>query len=200
MTKEKLTKSEWLETNGFSEDGKTIIVLGNSYSIKDKLKELGFKYSPLLRWHCGNWTEEKLKGISYAVFQFDDFFSWSEEEGVAFLLKGAREKIEQIFNPIRESKSEYRGEIGDTLTLPCCTVVNVNGYNGVYGYTWVYTFRDLKDNEYTWFTTVNKCLAVGTYCMVIGKVKMHQEYKGVKTTVLTRCSITIHELDESYEI
>ena len=196
MEKEKLSKSKWLELNGFSNDGKTVIVLGNSYAIKDRLKELGFKYSPLLRWHCGDWTEEKLEGITYAVFHFDEFFVWNEEEGVAFLTEGARDKIDKIFNPVRlNSKSEFRGEIGEVLTIPCCTVVNVNGYDGVFGYTWVYTFRDPYDNEYVWFTTVNKSLSIDRKCIVFGKVKAHQEYKGIKTTVLTRCTLTMTDLD-----
>ena len=51
MTNEKMTKSEWLKINGFSADGVTYIVMGNSYKIKEDLKLSDFKFSPLLRWH-----------------------------------------------------------------------------------------------------------------------------------------------------
>ena len=46
ITKEKVTKGKWLEENGFSHLGETYVVMGNSYSIKDALKEAGFKFSP----------------------------------------------------------------------------------------------------------------------------------------------------------
>ncbi len=45
LTREQEAKRNWLEYNNFDEDGNTFIVLGDSYSIKDKLKSFGFKYT-----------------------------------------------------------------------------------------------------------------------------------------------------------
>lgn len=193
MTTKKLTKSEWLKVNGFSKDGETYIVMGNSYKIKDNLKEAGFKFSPLLRWHTDNDKYDLPDGCHYCILEYNQIFIWDEEKGVTFMQEGARDFLEDLFNPPRESKSEYQGEIGEYLTCPHCEVSNISGYSGPYGYTWIYTFRDIKDNEYTWFTTVNKSLAVGMHCYVFGTVKAHNEYKGVKTTVLTRCGITVED-------
>lgn len=193
MTNKKMTKSEWLKINGFSEGGITYVVMGNSYKIKEDLKLSGFKFSPLLRWH-GESDEFSLpQNCHYHILSYDEIFIWNEEKGITFMKEGARDYLDNLFNPPRESKSEYQGEIGEYLTRPHCEVSNIGGYSGPYGYTWIYTFRDIKDNEYTWFTTVNKSLAVGMHCCVFGTVKAHNEYKGVKTTVLTRCGITIED-------
>ena len=153
-----MTKIEWLKENGFSVDGITYIVMGKSYNIKDGLKEIGFKFSPLLRWH-GDTCEYVLPpDCFYHVLTYDEIFTWDNEEGVSFLKTGARDFLENLFNPPRESKSEYQGEIGEKVTIKDAEVVNIGGYAGPYGYTWVYTFKDQNENEYTWFTTVNKAL------------------------------------------
>ena len=191
MTNEKMTKSEWLKVNGFSENGVTYIVIGNSYKIKDELKDMGFKFSPLLRWHCEDNEYQLPPECKYHTLRYEDIFIWDEEKGVTFMKEGARDFLENLFNPPRESKSEYQGEVGEKLTISNCEVANIGGYAGAYGYTWIYTFRDKEENEYSWFTTVNKALSVGMTCDVTGSVKEFKEYKGVKTTVLTRCKLAV---------
>ena len=44
----KITKELWLEKNGFGADGLTWCIFGeDTYAIKEQLKELGCKFSPL---------------------------------------------------------------------------------------------------------------------------------------------------------
>lgn len=191
MTREKMTKFKWLEENGFSDDGITYIVMGKSYGIKDDLKECGFKFSPLLRWHGKSNDYVLPLDCFYHTLNYNDIFTWDEENGVSFLRAGARDFLENLFNPPRESKSDYQGIIGEKIILSNAEVVQVGGYAGAYGYTWVYTFKDQNENEYTWFTSTNKCLSTGMKCQVSGTVKDFNEYKGVKTTVLTRCKIGV---------
>lgn len=38
--------TRWLERNGFNENEETYLIYGNTYPIKDKLKEAGCKFSP----------------------------------------------------------------------------------------------------------------------------------------------------------
>ena len=67
-----MTKAEWLEKNGFSADGLTYCIFGDdTYSIKEKLKQLGCRFSPLLKWH----SPEPLDlpaGYGMISFTFDD--------------------------------------------------------------------------------------------------------------------------------
>lgn len=185
----KLTKSEWLEANGFSDFGVTYLVLGNSYPIKEDLKENGFKYSPLLRWHGDNDDLDLPEDCSYYELHYEDYFTWDEESHISFMKEGTREKIDLIFNPPVESNSQFVGEIGERLREIPMSIRNITGFDSAYGYKWVYTFEDEKGNIYSWFTTSQQPIAAGMNCFVTGTIKAHVEYKKVFTTQLTRCSI-----------
>ena len=185
----KLTKTEWLTVNGFSEYGVTYLVLGNSYPIKDELKDSGFKFSPLLRWHGPEANYVLPETCSYYELHYEDLFTWDEDSHTTFMKEGAREKIDLIFNPPVESNSQFVGEIGERLRDIPMRVRNIGGYNSAYGYKWVYTFEDSDGNVYSWFTTSQQAVSVGMNCVVTGTVKAHVEYKQVFTTQLTRCII-----------
>jgi hypothetical protein len=187
--KKKITKEEWFEANGFSKDGVTYIVLGNSYPIKDELKDNGFKFSPLLRWHSENCNYELPKICFYKALNFYEFFTWDAESNSPFLREGAREAIDRIFNPPEESNSTYVGEIGERLRDVPVVVRGIGGFDSAYGYKWVYTFEDEEGNRYTWFTTSQQAVSVGTKLTMTGTIKAHVEYKGAETTQLTRCSL-----------
>lgn len=187
----KLTKTEWLEANGFSKYGVTYLVLGNSYPIKDKLKENDFKFSPLLRWHCGNCDFELPESCQYYELHYEDLFTWDEDSHTTFMKEGTREKIDLIFNPIVESNSQFVGEIGERIRDIPVTVRNIAGFDSAFGYKWVYTFEDKDGNVYSWFTTSQQPLSVDMNCSVTGSIKAHVEYKKILTTQLTRCKITV---------
>lgn len=185
----KLTKTEWLTVNGFSEYGVTYLVLGNSYPIKDELKEAGFKFSPLLRWHGPEANYVLPENCNYYELRYEDLFTWDEDSHTTFMKEGAREKIDLIFNPIVESNSQFVGEIGERLRDIPMQVRNIGGFDSAYGYKWVYTFEDNDGNVYSWFTTSQQAVSVGMKCIVTGTIKAHVEYKSVFTTQLNRCVI-----------
>ena len=190
MSKIKLTKGQWLEINGFSNKGISYIVLGNSYPIKDALKEAGFKFSPLLRWHSPENTFILPDTCSYLEIRYEDFFEWDEEAGISFMKENTREKLDLIFNPPCESPSKFVGEIDEKICELRCRVKNIGGYNTAYGYRWVYNFIDENGNEYSWHSTYNKSLSAGMELEISGTIKEHKEYKGINTTILTRCKVT----------
>lgn len=184
-----MEKEKWLEENGFSKMGETFIVMGNSFTIKQGLKDIKFKFSPLLRWHGPHNQYVLPPDCWYLQVNYDDYFFWDEEKKTSFLKNGAREKIEGLFTIKRESTSEHIGVVGGKIENLYCKVIHTSGFNTMYGYKWVYTFMDESENEYTWFTTVNKALSAGMWLELSGFIKEHSEYKGVKVTVLTRCKI-----------
>lgn len=188
--KAQLTKEEWLELNGFSPDGITYLVLGNSYSCREKLKEIGFMYSPLLRWHGQTNTAELPEGCSYYEFRYEDFFTWDDEQKVSFMKTGTRDRIDLIFNPIEKTNSQFVGEIKERLRDLQVEVKNISGFDSEYGYKYVYTFRDADENLYTWFTTSQQPVHIGSKVILTGTVKAHVVYKGSKTTQLTRCLLS----------
>ena len=184
----KMTKKEWLEANGFSREEVTYIVLGNSYPIKDKLKEAGFKYSALLRWHAATADFELPEDCQYFPLHYSDFMEWDEEGQASFFQPGARDMLEQLFNPRTESHSQHVGAIGDKI-VAVMKLRYISGYDSPYGYKYVYTFEDEIGNVFSWFTTVQQPYAAGATVNLTGTIKSHSDYKGVKTTVLTRCRL-----------
>ena len=83
-----------------------------------------------------------------------------------------------------ELKSNYVGNVGDKITIDVVCTGSV-GFETQYGYSFANTFRDDNENVYVWITAT-KSYDIGTQMKIMGKVKAHNEYNGVKQTVLTR--------------
>ena len=194
IQKPKLTYEQWLEVNGFSQEGETYVILGSSFAIKEQLKQNDFKFSPLFKWHAATADYTLPESCSYQKISFQDFFTWDAAEGVAYLRDGARDKLELIFNPKRESDSQstFVGAIGDKINDLAVELRYRTGYDTIYGYKNIYTFKDSDGNLYSWHSTTNQPIAEGAHCRITGTIKGHSEYKGVKTTILTRCKLNIN--------
>jgi len=87
----------------------------------------------------------------------------------------------------REGKSEFFGEVGkrEVFTL---TVLKVIDLQSDFGASHLHRFVDQKGNIATWFSS-SQSLEIGKTYQIKGTVKKHEEYKGIKQTMLTRCSI-----------
>ena len=189
QTDKKLTKLEWFELNGFSPEGKTYMVLGNSYPIKNQLKDAGFRYTQLLRWHAPVNTLELPDTCHYHELNYNDYFVWDEEKGISFMKENARKNIELLFNLVPVSSSQYVGQIDEKIESVRCVLRNIGGYNTAYGYRWVYNFVDENGNQFSWHTNGNKLLLPEMVVDLSGTIREHIEYKGVKTTKLVRCKV-----------
>lgn len=105
-------------------------------------------------------------------------------------LKDEREKAERETKLSEEKlKSEYVGEIGDSLSFTARNISCIYSTDTIYGMNYMYKFYDDKGRVYMWSTS--KWLDVDSMDTfeISGKVKQHEEYKGVKQTWLTRCKI-----------
>lgn len=86
-------KSRWLKRNNFAINGPTYIILGNTYPIKDKLKENGFRFSPELLWHGPQKVEGLLpKDCLYFETGVQDLV-WDENQKIYVLSAGLRNVI-----------------------------------------------------------------------------------------------------------
>lgn len=180
-------RNTWLETNGFDAEGYTYILVGlDSYAIKDELKEAGWKYNSFIRWHnaeAGQYAENAVK------VHWSDFYS-TTAWGDMHPLPDAQKKADILINGEKEpSHSEWVGEVGERIKKVSVKLLGVYGFTGRYGYSQVVKFEDENRNVFTWFTAVNIPIEVGATCKLSGIIKKHDEYKGEKTTVLTRCKI-----------
>lgn len=80
--------------------------------------------------------------------------------------------------------SNYVGNIKDKITVDV-TVISCTGFESQYGYMFVNTFQDANKNIFVWITGT-KSYDIGIQLKIMGTVKAHNEYNGVKQTVLTR--------------
>ena len=184
-----MTRELWLEKHGFSIEGVTFCVAGdNTYSIKDYLKENGFKFDPTLKWH-GPREIELPEGYSFIELAFETICEWSEEHKEAFYFEKTKAIVDKAFkDAVGPSLSEFVGEIGERLRDITAIYKSTRGFVGRYGWTNIHTFQ-VGEDVLVWFTAVELDLEVGQAVDLTGTVKKHEEFRGVKTTQLSRCIV-----------
>ena len=181
-------KAKWLSDNGFDAEGNTFLyVKEDSYQKKDELKAAGYKYNPVLKWHgpaAGGFEE------STEVHNVEEFYQLTAW-GTYTLLRDAASKVESIIEASRPaSTSEWIGEIDEKLHDIAVTLVSVYGFEGKFGYSKIVKFETAEGDILTWFTGVDIKIEVGESCFLTGVVKKHDQYKGQKTTIVTRCRLS----------
>lgn len=188
--------AKWLKSNGFSEDGTTWIVIGNTWPIKEELKAAGAKFNGLLGWHFDHDPETwpcftvTTDDVCYTSLYCTYF--WAAYSDIADLIKELRAK----YTRKQDSKSEYIGTLGEKLETTA-KFIRAFTFTTHYTYTgetnFIYKFVDANDNILTWKTTRGLALEEGEIYTVKGTIKEHAEYKGEKQTQLTRCSVRKEE-------
>jgi hypothetical protein len=89
--------------------------------------------------------------------------------------------------------SEHVGEVKERIEFEA-EVIGVYGTEGFYGHTDIVKFKDADRNMFTWFASDYTDLERGDRMTIKGTVKKHDEFRGVKQTVLTRCRYTKFEV------
>ena len=182
-----ITREQWFEKNGFSADGFTYCVFGeDTYSIKEWLKEQGCKFHPWLKWHCAEPIDVPV-GYGMICFSFDEVGEW--ENGVPFYKESAKALVERRFKEAEgPSLSEYVGEVGDRLRHITAIYKSTRGFSGRFGWTNIHTFQ-IGEDVLVWFTSVDLDLEKGQVVDLSCTIKKHEEFRGVKTTQLSRCIV-----------
>lgn len=93
-----------------------------------------------------------------------------------------KQEVSKLIYPA--SRSEYVGEVGGRFdnTLRVIKAIQLEGY---YGKSTLHTMEDSDGNIYTWITTA-RTLEEGSSYHLRGSIKDHNEYQGIKQTILTR--------------
>lgn len=112
--------------------------------------------------------------------------------------------IREAMKETMSKPSEYVGEVGDKLSLNVILLKSIS-YESMYGTGYFHLFADENGNVFKWST--NKGLWVGDYGSIengtklslTGTVKSHDEYKGTKQTIITRCKWSVIKEEEEHE-
>lgn len=160
-----------------------LIFRGETYPVKEKLKEYGARYHKIWGWYLI--AEKKnnyrpIEGITPIELNWELV---GNEDGTLKTDIAIQTAIEPLLYP--PTDSEYVGEIGERLQLKL-KVVKVFDKAGDFGETRTHIFKDAADNTYSW-TTASRYWEVGSERVLRGTVKAHNMFKGDKTTILTRC-------------
>ena len=182
------TRAKWLANNQFDENGNTYIVVGDTYAVKDALKALGAKYDSFLGWHINH----AISGYNTAVVNIKDIAT-ETLYGYVFDYTVDIQKLTQPEEATEEKISNYYGNIGDKiemeLTLDHTAWYENNFRPWEHNTTYIYNMVDDNGNVFVWKTSKGIGIENGTRLTVKGTIKEHNEYAGVKQTVLTRCKM-----------
>ena len=177
--------TRWLERNGFNENEETYLIYGNTYPIKDKLKEAGCKFSQELKWH-GPAAVDVPEDCYIEKIHWSDVYNWNADALDMWRTEEGNKFLEDIFSS--HTLGQYVGEIGERLRNITVVFDKVITFEGQYGTAQVYRFN-YEGAQLSWFTEVHKDLEEGAEYTLSGTVKDHKVYGNVKTTYLNRCII-----------
>lgn len=182
-------KKKVLEKWGFNpEDPAVYLVTGNTFEIKDELKERGARFNPALNWHFKEEVEVP-EGHELVKVPFDEVYEWQPMVKRIELKSNAKEIAAAARRSIEpESNSEWVGEIKERLRDLRVTLTGARECFSYYGDSTLFTF-EYNDCVLTWFTSSSPKveMTIGNEYILIGTVKLHDEYNGVKQTRLSRC-------------
>lgn len=162
-------------------------VVGNTFDIKDQLKELGCKFKPSVGWYAPAALEgyECQRLTEKDVLKENVFIEWKDRDEVEPLWIERNRAAE-------ESPSQWVGQVGDridiTVTIDRVFESQFQRNAGWYGTTtsYMYLMHDEAGNVYKWSTS-KEYEEKETYHFR-ATVKDHVDYKGIKQTVITRAT------------
>ena len=167
---------------GFINDFITIFK-NNTYENSDYFRDKGARYTKWWGWFFPSDVEvpEDLpEGVTPVRLD------WSLVGADDEKLRSDKEVADIVDSLIYENgESEYQGEIGEKLDR-ILIVEKAIALDGYYGASTMHIMRDDDGNCYVW-TTAAKSWEPDTEHHIVGTVKDHKQYKGIKQTILTRC-------------
>lgn len=185
-------KLECAKKLGFNDNLITYMVVGgNTYEIKDDLREHGAKFNSILNWHMP-YQITLPEGYSFCEISFDEVYDFKPLAKSAEMKIDAKQIVEdKLAETLGDDASEfYPEDEGTRIRGIEATVEKITGFSGVYGYTYIYNF--IADNfHFVWMTSSHQTLEEGDAVVLAGTIKKFDTYKGVRQTFLTRCKITI---------
>ena len=177
---------EWPARHGFDEAGMTwIFVKGDTYAIKDTLKDVGYKFDKQLGWHGAECLNDLPEGYELFQIGFSEVYEWPFETASEPKFIGAQVIADA---KARAGSGEFIGEIGERLRALDVQLMSVREWNGSFGLSYIYQFS-YKGDVLIWMTTKWMDVQPDEWYVLSGTVKKHESYKGMNQTYLSRCII-----------
>lgn len=107
---------------------------------------------------------------------------------VASVLPTMNKDLERKAEQKRMEKSNYVGKVGERITVEVTSFKLLTSWENNWGFTRLYKIVDATGNVYVWKTSNN---IEEDVVKIVGTIKAHNEFRGVKQTELTRCKVSI---------
>lgn len=175
---------------GFGEDEKAYLVYGDdTFAIKNKLKELGARFDPTLKWFFSKEVELP-EGYKLCAMSFDELYNYNPQSKWAEFKEDAKAIVSRRIAELKGPSTSvyYPGVEKERIRNITAKVDSIRGFEGVYGYTSVYTFTS-ENYVFVWMTSKTLNINIGETVDLTGTIKKFDEYLGVSQTHLTRCVV-----------
>jgi hypothetical protein len=96
-------------------------------------------------------------------------------------------EVERKVRLVSVAGSTWQGTVDAPTGVLFLTVTKVLDLDGEFGVSHLHLMQDDRGNAFKWFASSER-LDVGTLYRIEGKVKKHEDFKGIQSTVLIRCS------------
>ena len=180
---------KFMLSEGFSEEGIAYVVVGDTYKIKDELKEQGARWNPTLGWHFDhempNTFPVKFEDITTehadGTRGYDEAYKRVEE---------MKKEWEKKMFP--KPESHFVGTVGERgyFVLTYLTTFFYETHLTFRGEThWVHKFEDKDHKVFIWDTTSFAKFEEGNTYEIKATIKEHSTYKEVNQTKLSRLNI-----------
>lgn len=175
---------------GFGEDEKAYLVYGDdTFAIKDELKRLGARFDPTLKWYFSKKIELP-EGYNLCEVTFDELYNYNPLGKWAEFKEDAKAIVSRRIAELKGPSTSvyYPAAEKERIRNITAKVSNIRGFEGSFGYTFVYTFTS-GDYVFVWMTSKSCNFSVGDTVDLTGTIKKFDEYLGVRQTHLTRCLV-----------
>lgn len=109
--------------------------------------------------------------------------------GYASSIVGTYMREHGLFKSAEKRPTNHVGVVGSKLELDV-EYVKSRWVSSETGGFYVHEFMDAEGNKLAWMTGTGVEAEVGTKLKLKGTVKAHNEFKGVKSTIMTRCKLS----------
>lgn len=177
---------ETREKNCFDAEWNTYVYcLADSYAVKETLKQYGFRYHPILKWHIA--AVPDIYADSVVKIRLQDIGQLTSYGKIEFFIK-AGDIVKDLCAASQPAPAgNYVGEQKSRIKDYPVYFIESNTFEGYYGTSTCYTFNDDNGNTLTWMTTTTPDLVEGEHYLMSAGIKSHKVYQGKKVTYVNRC-------------
>ena len=174
-------QAAWKREKGFVEDRIHAVGIANSFERRDEIKAAGGRFNEYTGWYFSE-PREEFKTVELTAEECLEENAWHGLEWRGNVIR------EILKAKLPANPSQHIGQVGGKIELEA-TFKRTRWYDTPFGTTWIHTFEDAEGNCLVWKTSASLDVVAGDKIRIRGTVKDHDEYNGVKQTVLTRCKI-----------